>query len=538
MKKNYLLAFIALLLEVQITFAQSIKRPDTDNYIRGVEAIQNNNTEKALEYLNKELEDNPNNGYAWAWIAVAQNYQKEYGRALTAANWAIKIIPKEDKGYRAFAYIVRSEVYTNLDEYEKALADLTSAVMENPDDIGVYEKRANLYYYMGKYDLADKDYQKIISIDPGNVTGYMGIGRNANAEKRYEEAIKQFSYVTKLAPKYSFGYSFRAESFIGLKKYNEAIEDIIHAMDIDYNNKAFYLMQDIANVAMVPLVAKLKIQSTKKSSNDYYWSFCLGLVYEKNKAYKKAITYYTGCQKKNPSSATAFRISNCYSELGNFASALKYIDFAIALDSTNYDNIMVKAKFLYESGNAKAAINELDKYVAHYPEFYGYYLRGWYKDNCRDIDGAIEDYTMSIALEPTYAYAYLGRGDMYILKGNTESAAADYRKVIELDTIPYNNSCAQYAYWGLGKKEKAIEFMNNMIENAPNDAGNYYDAACLYSRMGETEKALKFMKTALEKGFRRFAHIEMDDDLNEIRQLPEFKELILKYKNIFFEIIY
>lgn len=533
MKKTYFLAIITFLFGVQLAIAQNVKRPDSYNYSRGVEAIQNNNAEEALEYLNKELEDNPDNGYALAWIAVVRNYQEEYGRALTAVDLAIKHIPKKDKQYKAFAYIVRAEVYVGLGENEKALADFTSAIKETPDDANVYEKRANLYYYMEKYDLADKDYQKIISIDPGNVMGYMGIGRNANAEKRYEEAIEQFSYVTKLASDYSSGYSFRAESLIGLKKYDEAIDDIIHALDIDYDNKAFYLMQDMADSAMVPLVAKLKIQSTKNPNNDY-WLYCLGVVYENKGAYKKAITYYTDCQKKNPSSITSSRISNCYSEMGDYASALQYIDNAIALDSTDYDNVMAKADILYESGDAKAAILELDKYVAHYPEYYGgYYRRGWYKDNSSDVDGAIEDYTMAIVLQPDYAYAYLGRGDMYALKGDKKSAEADYIKVIELDTIPGNSSCAQYAYLELGQKEKAVEFMNNVIEKDPDDAGNYYDAACLHSRMGELDKSIEFLQTALEKGFRRFSHLEMDDDLDAIRELPKYEELIRQYKSIF-----
>lgn len=51
--------------------------------------------------------------------------------------------------------------------------------------------------------------------------------------------------------------------------------------------------------------------------------------------------------------------------------------------------------------------------------------------------------------------------------------------------------------------------------------------------MGEFEKSIKFLQTALEKGYRRFAHIEMDDDLNGIRELPEFEALILQYKKIF-----
>lgn len=140
---------------------------------------------------------------------------------------------------------------------------------------------------------------------------------------------------------------------------------------------------------------------------------------------------------------------------------------------------------------------------------------------------------MTIVLDPSYAYSYLGRADMYAQKKDAESATADYQKVIELDTIPNNGSCAQYAYWGLGQKEKAIEFMNKVIANDSEDAGNYYDAACLHSRMGETDAAIDFLKTALEKGYRRFAHLEMDDDLDAIRDLPKFKELIERYKKMF-----
>ena len=39
--------------------AQKVKRPDSYNYTRGVEAIQNNNVEEALKYLNKEVKEYP-----------------------------------------------------------------------------------------------------------------------------------------------------------------------------------------------------------------------------------------------------------------------------------------------------------------------------------------------------------------------------------------------------------------------------------------------------------------------------------------------
>ena len=503
---------ILLLGGMQAALARNIKRPDSYNYTRGVEAVQNNNAEEALEYLNKELEDNPDNGYALVWIAFVRNYYGEYGRALTAADLAVRKIPENDKEYRTFAYVVRAEVHVALGENEKALDDLTSAAWETPDDIEIYGKRADLYCYMGKYDLAEKDYRKVISIDPDNVLGYMGIGLIANAEKRYEDAIELFDYVTGLAPEYSSGYSFRAESYIGLRRYEEAVDDIARALAAGYDDKAFSLMQEVPDSAMAPLVEKLRMQSAENPGNGY-WPYCLGAVYEAQGAYRTAIACYMDSQKKAPSPVTAYMISNCYSERGDFASALKHIDFAIALDSTDYGYVMAKADLLYESGDAEAAISELDRYVAHYPEFYGgYYRRGFYKDNSRDVDGAIEDYTMS--------------------KGDSVAAAEDYRKVVELDTVPGSNSCAQYAWLELGQKDKAVDFMNKVIENDPDDAGNYYDAACLYSRMGESDKALGFLRTAFEKGYRRFAHIEMDDELGEIKQWPDYKDIILKYKKV------
>lgn len=532
MRKVFFIFLIVCLCGNTI-IAQDIKRPDSYNYVRGVEALQNEKYEEALDYLNKEINDSPKNGYAFSWLALLYNYQAEYGRSLTASDQAVRFIPKKDKEYRSFVFLTRANTYRNLGRDEKALDDYNQLLREQPDCADAYEKRAQLYYERGEYNLADRDYQKIIAIDPGSVMGYMGIGRNANVEKRYYDAIEQFDYVIRLASDYSSGYSFRAESYLCLKQYDKAIDDIIEALNIDGDNKAFYLMLQVADSAIVPLVAKLKIQSVKNPNNDY-WHYCLGVIYERSGLYSKAIECYNNSQEINLSPITAYRISNCYSEMGNFPLALEHIDHAIALDSTDYDFVMAKADLLYESGDAKNAIAEMDKYVNHNPEFYGgYYRRGWYKDNIEDIDGAIEDYSMSIILEPNYAYAYFGRGDMYTLKNDTILAKADFQKVIELDTIPNNGSCAQYAYWSLGEKEKSIDFMDKVIANDPNNAGNYYDAACLHSRMGELEKAVEFLRVAFEKGYRRFAHMEMDDDLNTIRQMPEFKELVEQYKNIF-----
>mgnify|MGYP005752575737 FL=1 len=517
-----------LVLCSSVILADNIKRPDSYNYSRGVEAINNNNAEEALDYLNKEINDHPDNGYAFAWIALVRNYNEEFGRALTAANIAVKKIPSKDKEYKAFAYGTRAKVYLNLEDTIQALKDYSQAINVMPDDDRLYNQRAQVYYEQEKYDLADKDYQKMISLKAGDVMGYMGIGRNANAQKRYGDAIKQFDYVVKLDQNYSSAYSFRAESYIGLKKYNEAIDDVITALGIDKDRKAFYELQELADSAFEQTVAKLKVQKIKEP-NEQSWAYDLGVVYERAAKYNKAIAYYKESLEKESNIITASRISSCYDDLGDYDKALEYCDQAIALDSVKSDYLYQKANILDNAGRTQEAIKTMSDYIANTPdEPAGYYQRGWFKDHSGDIEGALEDYTMAITLQPNVAYAYLNRGVLYRLKGENAKAESDFKQVVRLDSIPEDAECSFYAYYYLGQKDKAIEVLNTMLDK--DKKGNCYDAACLYSVMGEKEKALSYLRQSLEDGYRRFAHIKRDRDLINIRNTEEFKVLLKEFE--------
>lgn len=524
--RQFILSILVLCSSVML--ADNIKRPDSYNYSRGVEAINNNNAEEALDYLNKEIDEHPDNGYAFAWIALVRNYNEEFGRTLTAANVAVKKIPSKDKEYKAFAYGTRAQVYLNLEDTIQALKDYSQAINIVPDDDRFYNQRAQVYYEQGKYDLADKDYLKMISLKEGDVMGYMGIGRNANAQKRYEDAIKQFDYVVKLEPNYSSAYSFRAESYIGLKKYNEAIDDVISALGIDRDRKAFYELQELADSAFEQTVAKLKVQKIKEP-NEQSWDYDLGIVYERAAKYNKAIAYYKESLEKESNIITASRISSCYDDLGDYDKALEYCNQAIALDSVKTNYLYEKANILDNAGRTQEAIKTMSDYIANTPdEPAGYYQRGWFKDHSGDIEGALEDYTMAITLQPNEAYAYLNRGVLYRLKGENAKAESDFKQVVRLDSIPEDAECSFYAYYYLGQKDKAIEVLNTALDK--DKKGNCYDAACLYSVMGEKEKALSYLRQSLEDGYRRFAHIKRDRDLINIRNTEEFKALLKEFE--------
>ena len=66
MKREFCMALTVVLMGC--SGGQTAKEPESYNYKRGCEAASDGNTDEAMKYLQAELDENPKNGYAWAWI--------------------------------------------------------------------------------------------------------------------------------------------------------------------------------------------------------------------------------------------------------------------------------------------------------------------------------------------------------------------------------------------------------------------------------------------------------------------------------------
>lgn len=516
---------------VNVAGAQS-----TEGYAfqRAIEEYRNGETASAIEWFNKEIKEHPNNGYAYLYLATLRYELDEYGKALTTINNAISNIPKKDKNMCAVALGYRGDIRLALRDTVSAINDYTEAIKLNPANARLYLDRANVYYAQDKFGLADNDFRTVTELEPGDPIGYLGLARNSIARKDYDEAITSLTYASRLDGENAKIFAFRAEAYLGQQKWNEAVDDIITALSINGDAKAHYLMITIPNSALSTMKARLQIQANK-NPNDAEWYYYLGQLSQKHNRYRDAIKFYGKANEKDANSIFLERISDCYFDLGDYTQALTYVDKAISMKPDDEDLYLLKGNIYNEMGNQPVAIEQLDKYIEMTPEFYyGYYRRGWFRDEQGDREGAIDDYTMAITLEPDYAYSYIGRGRDYEMVGQRSLAEDDYRKVLELDTIPRQGSCAQYAYFFLGQKEKAKDFMERYLAN-PDDGdadGGHYDAACLYSLIGDTDKSLYHLREALKRGYRRFAHINVDRDLENIRHTQQYKDLIQEYQEI------
>lgn len=285
----------------------------------------------------------------------------------------------------------------------------------------------------------------------------------------------------------------------------------------------------------------LRQETEENPENGMAWSFLID-VYNDLEQYeaalqtgKKALNTL-GEDDKDALPYVYESMTKSYMRTGDYGAALEHIDSALVLKPGNKYFLVYKADCQYYSGDSDGAIETIsmaiDSASADDKSILAglYYRRGFYRDNSKDIDGAMKDYSKCLRLNPRHAYAHLGRGDMHMLRNEVELAREDYQNVVELDTaIRESGNCRHYGYQGLGMNDCAERHMNKILAKYPT-YGNYYDAACLMSRIGNRERALHYLKKSLEAGYVEFCHIDNDDDMDAIRDTQEYRELMARYR--------
>lgn len=530
-----------MLLIITIFFTMSFCNAQSYNFDQGVKAYTEGELEKALDYFGREINDNPKAALALYYRAIIYNYQDQNSFALRDINNSIKYFPPKDKRLLAGAHRLRGDIYYKIENYDKTYEDYAIALKLSPRDPEIYIDRAQIYFNLKQYSKAEADYRQALKIDESLVVPYAGLGRNYINQKNYDEAEKVLNQLIKLAPNYADGYKFRARAYFEQKKYDEAIEEIFYCFLLDEKDKgvrSLFLSYSEKNYSLAFSKVNAQIFSTPEKD---LWYFVRAQLFEGKYNYRAAISDYTKLIELTnidyKSNILSYR-AKCYSNAGLYEQSIADYTEAISIDSTNADYYGNRGDAKRLMGNYKGAKEDFTKAISVEPrQPWFYYRRGWIEEEfLKNNEAGLNDYNEAISIDKEYAYTYLHRARLYEVKlNNPIKAKEDYTKIIALDTIVIESgNCRQYALFHLGRAEEAIAWLNKIIEQYPTD-GNYYDATCLYSLMNKPKEALAKMKLAFENGYRDFNHLADDDDLDNIRNLSEFKSLVAEWKNIFDE---
>ena len=534
MKNIIILIVAAILTGTQCGYAQKKQYSDY-NLRKAMELLDDNNPKEALRYVEKQLEEFPDDAGAYLIRAGVHRDEKHYSQALADLNKAIACWNKNCFAPRYSLFWWRGDIYSDLKEYDKAIADLEVAykiaTKENKSDSNeILMQQAHIYFTQKEYTKADKIYYRILKEQETELSPMIGLIRNMIAREEYDKAVDLADKCIALDASYDQTYRFRMQAYDKLGATDKAIDDAL----LYFENSNSPNQDEIAPIVKKHLSYAIAKASAKISNdNSHHWRMFRTTLYEWSHDYTKALAEYDKFEQEYGASPNIyFYRGECYCNLGDMASAIAEISKAIEMqDKDDYYLIVTRADYYRLAGRYKDAITDFTKAIEIDPSHvYGYYKRGWCYELMRDDENAMKDYNAGIDIDKTYPYIYLMRGELRLRQGDAKGAFLDFEEILMQDTTANGGSCRHYALHFLGLDSEAAEWMDKVIANDPEDNGNYYDKACLYARMGRKQEAVSALRTAFEKGYSSFAHIEADDDLDTIRELSEFKSLIEEYK--------
>ena len=512
---------------------------DSDYNLRKAYEVLNeeNDVDKALELVSKQLKDTPDNVDALLLRMRIYQNRDEFGKALADVNRAIKVYnPKKTDVEQSTLYWWQSYAYAGLGDDAKAATAAGSAYKLAKKEKSEYLQVIAFDYGRALYNIGDLNgsdavFREMLAEDETDVGAMYGIARNLVKRDRIDEAEKQLLAAIRVRDTYPPLYRLLVEVYDKKGEINNAIDAAIEYVDKD-DEPSWRLLVNAGKKNLNYAAANMRAKM-KSADNPIYWRALLSELYIAAGKYEQAVKEISLLEEEAGKDARLHsRKAECYRYLGMHEAAIAELDQAME-DGVNWNDLCERGICYRLLGDFEKAIADFTAAIEEDPRYaFPYYSRGWcYELSGRD-DLALEDYNLGIDIDPDYPYIFLERGLVLKKMGRLDEARNDFETTVAKDTVATDGSSTHYALHELGRDDEALTWMQKIIDEDPSDAGNWYDYACLYGRMNRVDDALNSRQKAFELGYRNFAHLEYDYDMDILRDLPRYKELVAKYKAI------
>ncbi|MBO4722839.1 MAG: tetratricopeptide repeat protein [Muribaculaceae bacterium] len=549
-------------------------------FIKGLDAFDDVDMSLAVEMFEKELKQHPSNGYAMCNLALCRftkamyeknavkyndestekqleiarvNENKAKTAALTVLDNGIALLPSSDAEAQCQAYRLKADLLRHFEDIDSTqiAACYDKAIAVHPCE-KVYEEHIDFFFNNTDVVIADAKALRKLNPDDLSIVKLLAVMsyRNEDYGQCLELCEEHNAMLNKAQGEDAIDAQVGTLQLASLKELgreNEAMDlALTFIADYEYTD-AIQLFLEIAE--KYPDLAEIKIKQRMfaESGEEMLWNFMLGRIMEIKKDYGTALEYFKTVEKANKEAFIYNEIANCYYMLGDTDNALLYIDAATIMDG-GHNYLLARDKMLINLGKAKEIINEKMTRV----ELVKNINNVEFLQRLTLVDVLLQehDYAQAVSiLEPLlemdegasvlslYATALKGLG-------RNDEAKRCLQQITEIDPLPTSEITELVpALFELGRGDEALNKANMLAQQwedfQQNRIGNEepetcYTIATVFAQIGESDKALEY----LEKHFNfdympyDFGLIERDWRLDNLRELPQFKALVEKYKTL------
>ena len=468
------------------------------NYIEAQLHIKKNNLDKAIYYLNKTIESEPEDLYLQKELAILYLLQKDNLKALNIAKNIIDKNPDDIESLIMYGRIKQSlkQIDDAKEAYEKVIAN-------DPAQEKIYLILGDIYMEEGDLGKALKIYKQLIDKYPEFYAGYFFVGKIYAEQGKTVDAEKEFKKALDLEPDLEEARFELIKLYESLGKKQKTIEIYNEILERNSNNirAALELGLLYYKNGMIKDSDKLLDELAAKSLSDPEVIRKVAQIYLDEEKYDDAIIVLERMLKSLPGSSGIHYVAGiAYNGINDKEMAIVHFK-QVQPDSKFYQSAVIQISLLYrDQGKIGEGINFLEnliKSVPDKPELM-LYLGSFYEEN-EEFYKAERVLKRAIEIDPKNTELHFRLGVVYDKWNKKEASIESMKTVISLD--PQNANALNYigyTYAELGiNLDEAERLIKEALKYMPDDGYITDSLGWVYYKKGLYKEALKFLKKAV-----------------------------------------
>jgi serine/threonine protein kinase/tetratricopeptide (TPR) repeat protein len=274
---------------------ESVSGPAYSYYIQGIDLLRQDahDADKAMSYLNRAIELDPQSALPFAALADAQIQKFREGGGpkwldLAATNVARARSINPDS---VPVLLVSGSFQQEHGSYERAIKEFTRAAELDANNPQTWSRLAGAYDKASRTDEAIATYRRAIEAEPNYYANYIELGNLYWYRSQFREAEDLYRRVTKIAPNLPTGHMNLGLALIEEGRFPEAEESLLHALHL-------------------------------RKSSDLLMN--IGGMYYAQERYTEAAPFFEESVASGPASAIRYRdLGDVYRHLGKNQDAVK-----------------------------------------------------------------------------------------------------------------------------------------------------------------------------------------------------------------------
>lgn len=148
----------------------------------------------------------------------------------------------------------------------------------------------------------------------------------------------------------------------------------------------------------------------------------------------------------------------------------------------------------------------------------------------RQYNRAIEAFYKTLEMDPNFSFTHFYLGKTYVQKSMYKKALAEFHKEKEIIRVTqlYVDAWIVAITALMGKKNEALQMLNDLMEQSKLVYIRPYLLACIYAALGEDDLCFKWLNKAYEEHDSYLRWLKGEALFDCIRSDPRFKALLKK----------